>query len=75
VRAERLLKLLAPDAVSPERVRLLRALEVLELTGTPAARHVLEALAKGAGASEATGEAKASLARLAKRAAVNRGGE
>jgi hypothetical protein len=42
---------------------------VLERTGSPAARRVLETLAKGAPAARETREAKASLQRLAGRAA------
>lgn len=51
-----------PDA--PERLRGLRAVEVLEYTDTPAARAVLKALAAGAPAALLTRDATAALARL-----------
>jgi RNA polymerase sigma factor (sigma-70 family) len=53
-------------ANSPEQLRALRAIEVLEHLGTPAARHVLDMLAQGAEGARLTHEAKASLARLAR---------
>jgi RNA polymerase sigma factor (sigma-70 family) len=69
VRITRLLKRLATDALSPNGLRALRALEVLELTGTSAARRVLEAVSKGTEGDELTRQAQASLARLVKRPA------
>ena len=51
----------------PERVRVLRALEVLEFIGTPEARQVLERLAVGAPEARPTWEAKAAVERLAGR--------
>src|SRR5262249_33766457 len=51
----------------PERVRGLRAVEVLELIGTPEARQILQTLAGGAPGSRVTQDAKSSLERLAKR--------
>jgi RNA polymerase sigma factor (sigma-70 family) len=75
VRVEKLLKLLAPDTLSPERLRALRALEVLELTGTPAARRVVEGLAKGAEGHEMTRQAQAAVARLAKRLSAGKPGK
>jgi RNA polymerase sigma factor (sigma-70 family) len=63
-RAEDLLQALAQRAYSPGWRRLQRALEVLELTGTPEARQVLEALAGGTPEARLTRAAKASLRRL-----------
>jgi hypothetical protein len=57
---------------SPERVRMLRSLEVLECAGTEEARQVLEALARGAPGARLTEEAKASTERLAGRVAPRR---
>jgi hypothetical protein len=56
-------------ASSPERLRLLRAIEALEHIGTPEAKAVLKTLADGAPEARLTREAKASLDRLAKRSA------
>jgi HEAT repeat protein len=58
-------KLVQPD--NPERMRELRAIEVLELIGTPEAQDVLKRLARGAKGAQMTQAAKASLDRLAKR--------
>jgi WD40 repeat protein len=55
-------------AASIEQLRLLRALEGLEVIGTAEARHVLATLAQGTPAAWVTREAQASLERLAKRA-------
>jgi WD40 repeat protein len=49
------------------QLQSLRAIEVLEQIGTPEARHLLEALGKGAPETRLTQEANASLERLAKR--------
>jgi HEAT repeat protein len=65
-RAEQLLEKLDP-LTSPDRLRALRALVVLEHIGTPEAREVITTLAKGAPEARLTQEAKASLQRLAKR--------
>ncbi|HEY7158533.1 MAG TPA: sigma-70 family RNA polymerase sigma factor [Gemmataceae bacterium] len=54
-------------ARSPESLRELRAVEVLEHIGTSDAREVLKTLADGASAASLTREAKASLQRLARR--------
>jgi hypothetical protein len=62
-RAEQLLENLNP-LQSPHGVRQLRALEVIERIGTPEARRVLEALAKGLPEARRTQEAKATLQRL-----------
>jgi hypothetical protein len=66
VRVKELLQEVDP-ANSPERVRELRAVEVLEHIGTAEARAVLRTLAEGATDSRLTREAKASLKRLAAR--------
>src|SRR5262249_10304880 len=55
---------------NPERLRILRALEVLELAATAEARRVLETLAQGVPEARLTAHAKASLDRLAKVAAT-----
>jgi hypothetical protein len=55
-----------------ERLRGVRAVEVLERIGTLEAKHLLKKLAEGAPEAQLTREAKASLQRLAKRAAANR---
>jgi WD40 repeat protein len=51
----------------PERLRMLRAVEVLEMSGTPEARVVLKTLAEGAPGAQLTEEAKSSQLRLANR--------
>jgi RNA polymerase sigma factor (sigma-70 family) len=53
--------------LEPARLRVSRAIEVLEHTGTPKARKFLAVLAGGAPGAWLTGEAKASLERLARR--------
>jgi hypothetical protein len=53
-----------PDA---DRLRRLRAVEVLEMAGTADCRALLEQLARGAGGSQLTEEAQASLRRLVHR--------
>jgi WD40 repeat protein len=55
---------------SPETLRALRAVHVLEQVGTANAREGLEALARGAPGARLTREAKASLDRLAGRVAA-----
>jgi RNA polymerase sigma factor (sigma-70 family) len=57
---------------SGDRLRQLRAVEVLERLGTPEARGVLEALATGARGARLTEEARAALERLSKRAVRGR---
>jgi hypothetical protein len=56
-----------PEAPSPDQVRAVRACEALEGIGTPEARELLAAWAKGAPAATLTREATESLERLAKR--------
>jgi hypothetical protein len=65
-RIERLLDKLRQSRLRPpaERVRLVRAVEVLELIGSPAARQVLATLAGGAPEAQLTLEAKTALERL-----------
>jgi hypothetical protein len=61
----RLSKLLkAVDLLTPQRLRFLRAVEVLEALRTPAAQKQLERLADGAAGNELTEDAKAAFARL-----------
>jgi hypothetical protein len=55
------------DEGSGEQVRTARALQVLELAGTPAARRLLAELAKGAPQAGLTRQAKACAARLERR--------
>jgi RNA polymerase sigma factor (sigma-70 family) len=56
---------------STDRLRALRAIELLELAGTPDARQLLEKLAHGADGARLTQEAKAALERLGRGAATN----
>ncbi len=65
-RLERLLS--RPQALidSPEVLRGVRAIGVLERIGTPAARQVVESLASGVPEARVTQEAKATLGRLVK---------
>jgi RNA polymerase sigma factor (sigma-70 family) len=64
-RLERLLSEQIRDTArpSPERLRTLRALEVLERAGTPEARQLLTTLAKGAPGAWLTREARTALER------------
>jgi WD40 repeat protein len=66
-RVERLLDRLRADTA--EHVRVVRAVEVLEHIGTPAARDMLRTLAGGAAEARLTREARASLKRLGDAAA------
>ncbi len=67
-RLEQLLDRLEGGTVPPEVVRTLRAIEVLERIGTPAARQVLRELARGAAGHRITEDAQQTLTRLTKRA-------
>jgi hypothetical protein len=69
-RAERLLEKLEARVTSPEVLRTLRALEILEHVGTAEARQVLEKLARGAPEAALTRDAKRALDRLARRAGL-----
>lgn len=53
---------------TPERIRTLKAVRVLEDIGTPECRQLLEKLSKGAAGASLTTEAKAALDRLTARA-------
>jgi WD40 repeat protein len=55
---------------TPRQLRALRVTGVLERVGSPEARRLLQALARGAHTAWLTREARASLERLARRAAV-----
>jgi WD40 repeat protein len=66
-RVEQLVQKLEEPIKDPERLRALRAIEVLEEINTPEARRLLERLAKGAPESRLTQEARAALERLATR--------
>jgi WD40 repeat protein len=67
-RVKRLLKRLEVGQSSPppKQMQALRAVEVLEHAGTPEAKQVLGALAKGAVTARLTREAKAALDRLSR---------
>lgn len=64
-RIENLLHQIESGQLPSETLRTLRAIEVLEHLGPPAARRCLESLAKGAPIARPTREAKAALRRLA----------
>jgi hypothetical protein len=66
-RIHRLLEALKGEETDPARLQLLRAVEVLERIGTPAAKGVLDKLAGGAAASTVTREAKEAGVRLKQR--------
>jgi HEAT repeat protein len=64
-RIEDLLGRLLDSPLTAEQIRLVRAVEVLEQTGTPEARQLLKALAQGAPGALATQHAQAALDRIA----------
>ena len=66
-RIEQILEQHPKVTLSPEQMRELRAIEVLEHIGTAQAQKLLEALAKGDPEAPAALEAKTALERLAKR--------
>jgi hypothetical protein len=66
-RVAQLLRRMEAGTQSPGRLQALRGLEVLEYAGTPEAGELLQALAKGAPEARLTREAKAAVARLARR--------
>ncbi len=65
------IKLLLENLQGANRLRALRAVEVLEHLGTVESRRLLETLAGGAAEARLTQEAKASLARLTTRPTVS----
>jgi len=65
-RAKQLLDRLDGPISTPEDLRIIRAVEVLERIANPEARELLARLAKGAPAARLTLESSASLARLTK---------
>ncbi len=67
IRVEQLLEKLTGAVLTDDRLRLVRALEVLELVGTSEARQVLEALSRGAPGALPTREAQGALERLNRR--------
>jgi WD40 repeat protein len=71
-RAGRLLERIQDPPVSPESLRLSRALEALESISTAEAHRALEALAKTAPSTKAGAEAKEAVNRLARRPAASR---
>jgi hypothetical protein len=70
-RVKGLLERLEGATPSPEGLRVLRAVDVLERVGIPAAKEVIERLARGAPEARLTQDAKASLERLSKRHSLN----
>jgi dipeptidyl aminopeptidase/acylaminoacyl peptidase len=66
-RARELLDRIEQGGFSPEGLRAWRSLEVLERIGTPEARRVLQALAKGTAEARLTRGAKEALERLSQR--------
>jgi hypothetical protein len=66
-RAQEFLDRFDPETLKPDRLRKLRAVELLEGIATPAARDVLSELAKGAAEAPLTREATAALERLRRR--------
>jgi WD40 repeat protein len=65
-RIENLLGRALGGTLTPEQIRLVRAVEVLEIAGTAEARQLLDALAKGAPGALATRQAQAALDRIQK---------
>jgi WD40 repeat protein len=64
MRIEQLLQKLDGPVTHPDRLRALRAIEVLEELGTAEAREVLQTLTKGTAEARLTQEAQAALERL-----------
>jgi WD40 repeat protein len=72
-RVDELLRVVADLRSRPtgDHLRNLRAVEILEQIGSPAARQLLQALASGAAAAMLTREAEASLSRLERHSALH----
>jgi hypothetical protein len=68
LRINQLLALLEPGKMAPERLRLLRTIQVLEKIGNAEARALLERFAEGNPRDPLTEDAVATLARLKQRA-------
>jgi WD40 repeat protein len=68
-RMDTLLEAIDARQLSPEELRTIRAVQVLETVGTPAARRILEGVAHGAAEALLTQEARAALQRLERRIA------
>ena len=66
-RLEPMLDELTGSILTPEQIRVVRAIEVLDKIGTPEARQVLERLASGAAGSLTTRQAQAALERQGKK--------
>ena len=66
-RLERILERFDTEGATPEHLRTLRGLEILERIATDDARQVLRGIAAGAPDAELTQQAKAALTRLEKR--------
>lgn len=66
-RIEALLETIEARPLSPDALRAIRTLQVLETIGTSQAQHILEGLASGAAGASRTQDAKASLQRLERR--------
>ena len=71
-RAQEFLDRFDPETLKPDRLRQLRAVELLEGIATPAAREVLSGLAKGAAEAPLSREAAAALERLKGRPGTDR---
>jgi hypothetical protein len=63
-RAEELLSKLDSGTGTPDQVRRTRAVEVLEIIGTPEARQIIEELTKATAEARLAREARAALLRL-----------
>ena len=71
-RVEKLLSRIKAQKMPPQRLQMLRAVEVLETIGTAEARQVLRTLARGDAQASLTVEARAALERLKNRSGTGR---